>query len=286
MDPPHQPPKFLLGVLEPTISGTTPISIFAGDEGLSPSPTSPQEDRPFVTLTFAQSLDAKIAGVGGKQLALSGKESMVMTHWMRTMHDAILVGVGTALNDNPQLNTRHLPPLPGGSDIKYSLPRPIVLDTNLRSSAESKLLGNYRRGVGRRPWIIASAPEGSSGAATSWNEKKLALEQAGAKVVNVQSSEGRISIPHFLKTLRELGIRSLMVEGGADVIRSFLAAASPSTISSPAVDAIIVTVAPMFVGDAGVGYGRGLRTDQLPKLGLGKSEVFGRDSVIAMKVLS
>lgn len=88
------------------------------------------------------------------------------------------------------LPARHLPPLPGGSDIKYSLPRPIVLDTNLRSSAESKLLGNYRRGVGRRPWIIASAPEGSSGAATSWNEKKLALEQAGAKVVNVQSSEG------------------------------------------------------------------------------------------------
>lgn len=86
MDPPHQPPKFLLGVLEPTISGTTPISIFAGDEGLSPSPTSPQEDRPFVTLTFAQSLDAKIAGVGGKQLALSGKESMVMTHWCVPLH--------------------------------------------------------------------------------------------------------------------------------------------------------------------------------------------------------
>lgn len=79
-------------------------------------------DRPYVTLTFAQSLDAKIAGVNGQQLILSGKESMVMTHWyvqyliskgmefffyqarMRTMHDAILVGIGTALNDNPQLN--------------------------------------------------------------------------------------------------------------------------------------------------------------------------------------
>ncbi|KAG5340920.1 hypothetical protein C0989_012543 [Termitomyces sp. Mn162] len=61
-------------------------------------------DRPLVTLTFAQSIDAKIAGQHGKQLILSGKESMILTHWMRTMHDAILVGIGTALNDDPQLN--------------------------------------------------------------------------------------------------------------------------------------------------------------------------------------
>lgn len=62
-------------------------------------------DRPHVTLTFAQSLDAKIAGKHGKQLILSGKDSMLMTHWMRTMHNGIMVGVGTAVNDNPQLNS-------------------------------------------------------------------------------------------------------------------------------------------------------------------------------------
>jgi len=80
--------------------------------------------RPLVTLTFAQSLDGKIAGKEGKQLILSGRESMLMTHWydidskftyisipyysqgrMRTNHDAILVGIGTALNDDPQLNS-------------------------------------------------------------------------------------------------------------------------------------------------------------------------------------
>jgi 2,5-diamino-6-(ribosylamino)-4(3H)-pyrimidinone 5'-phosphate reductase len=80
--------------------------------------------RPLVTLTFAQSLDGKIAGKEGKQLILSGRESMLMTHWydidlkptyisipyysqgrMRTKHDAILVGIGTALNDDPQLNS-------------------------------------------------------------------------------------------------------------------------------------------------------------------------------------
>ena len=61
--------------------------------------------RPHVTLTYAQSLDACIAGVNGTQLILSGKESMQMTHWMRTMHDAILIGIGTLLNDDPQLNS-------------------------------------------------------------------------------------------------------------------------------------------------------------------------------------
>lgn len=69
----------------------------------------PPVDRPHVTLTYAQSLDAKIAGQDGKQLILSGKESMVMTHWMRTLHDAIMVGVGTAVNDDPQLNSLSLP---------------------------------------------------------------------------------------------------------------------------------------------------------------------------------
>lgn len=76
---------------------------------------------PSVTLTFAQSLDGKIAGSRGKQLILSGTDSMIMTHWyhpfrtkwsyllilgsrMRAMHDAIIVGIGTALNDDPQLN--------------------------------------------------------------------------------------------------------------------------------------------------------------------------------------
>ena len=78
---------------------------------------------PLVTLTFAQSCDAKIAGENGKQLLLSGKESMLMTHRfvsviiptsslkrtlirMRSLHDGILVGIGTALNDDPQLNSK------------------------------------------------------------------------------------------------------------------------------------------------------------------------------------
>lgn len=60
-------------------------------------------ERPFITLTFAQSLDGKISKKG-QQILISGKESLAMTHRLRSLHDGIMVGIGTALIDNPQLN--------------------------------------------------------------------------------------------------------------------------------------------------------------------------------------
>ena len=88
---------------------------------------------------------------------------------------------------------------------------------------------------------------------------------------------GTIAIPDLLATLRSLGVRSLMVEGGARVIRSFLEAArtqpaaqKEQTLGSPGgtgaatiVDALVVTVAPTIVGEAGVGYGSGLHPDKV-----------------------
>ncbi|EPT03508.1 hypothetical protein FOMPIDRAFT_127947 [Fomitopsis schrenkii] len=236
---------------------------------------------PYVTLTFAQSLDAKIAGQGGKQLALSGKESMVMTHWLRTLHDGILVGIGTASNDNPQLNTRHLPPLPAGSINRYHLPRPIILDTHLHLSVDCKLLKNYQAGVGRRPWVVtAPFPFDSDDPRVS---KKNSLETAGARTIETKVDDnGRISIPDLLFTLRELDIRSVMVEGGARVIQSFLAAEASHR---DCIDMVIITVSPTLVGDGGVGYGATLlSSDSLPRLRHVKTESFGRDAVIALEV--
>ena len=77
-----KPPQILLDSVFPTSSDLTGLSLYAGDDAVKiPTPLSPDSSRPYVTLTFAQSLDAKIAGKGGKQLTLSGKESLVMTHW-------------------------------------------------------------------------------------------------------------------------------------------------------------------------------------------------------------
>src|SRR5512135_1934375 len=98
-------------------------------------------DRPRVTLTYAQSLDGSIAARSGMPLALSGTESMHYTHQLRAAHDAILVGIGTVLSDDPRLNVR----LTGGLS-----PRPIVLDSSLRCPSTARCLE-----AGRRP-IVAT----------------------------------------------------------------------------------------------------------------------------------
>ncbi|KAF9469785.1 dihydrofolate reductase-like domain-containing protein [Collybia nuda] len=237
---------------------------------------------PHVTLTFAQSLDAKIGRRNGSQLILSGKESMIMTHWMRTMHGAILIGIGTALNDNPQLNTRHLPPPPPGA-APYHLPRPVILDAHLRLPPTCKLLVNYKSGTGRRPWVICATVSDDP----ERTRRLKALENAGARVIQVSGlaadimDEGvsTLPIPTILEALYASGIHSVMVEGGARVIGSFFSAKTPSGDSI--VDSLIVTVAPTFVGEDGVGYGQelGKKTQGFEYV---KAELIGRDMVVAM----
>ncbi|KAG9222404.1 hypothetical protein CCMSSC00406_0002739 [Pleurotus cornucopiae] len=227
--------------------------------------------RPRVTLTFAQSLDSKIAGQGGQQLILSGKESMIMTHWMRTMHDAIMVGIA-----------RHLPPrepdASNGHDNPYHLPRPIILDTNLRLKTDCKLVQNFKNGCGRRPWVVCAAPSSPDDAVFA--SKMKLLTDVGVRVIQVPTETGhQIDIRAMLRTLSELGVRSLMVEGGASVIKSFF-----TGVSNPSgnfVDAVIVTVAPVFVGQQGIGYDLNLQSSS--GLQHVHSEILGKDAVLMLR---
>ncbi|KAI0785320.1 dihydrofolate reductase-like domain-containing protein [Irpex lacteus] len=286
------PPRILLQTLFPHRANDSLLNGLSLHSGKvseeSGSPESRYSWRPHVTLTFAQSIDAKIAGKGGKQLILSGRESMVMTHWMRTMHDAIVVGIGTALNDDPQLNTRHLPPvfITEGYPHQWNLPRPIILDTQLQLPPTCKLLKNYKAGSGRRPWLFASKPKNPSDV-EGWNSRKEALKNAGAKIYTVAATDGYISLPDFLKILKTLGLRSLMVEGGAKIIQSFLKETQPGLDGKavPIVDSIIITVAPTIVGVDGLGYDCDL-TAQVSTLGQlehVQTELFGRDTVMAFR---
>lgn len=181
---------------------------------------------------------------------------MQMTHWLRSMHDAILVGIGTALNDDPQLNTRRLPP-------PHNLPRPIILDSHLRLSTSCKLLNNFRAGSGRRPWIISTPSQDPS-----WISRKDALEQAGANIIEIPSLNGRLSVPAVLQSLRDRDVRSLMVEGGATVIASFF--------SASVVDTLIITTAPTLVGDNGLGYTLAGSHQQFT---LAHTQLLGKDTV-------
>ncbi|KIM70313.1 hypothetical protein SCLCIDRAFT_1207634 [Scleroderma citrinum Foug A] len=251
------------------------LSVFS-----SRSDNERRSDIPSVTLTFAQSLDGKISGKDGKQLLLSCPESMLMTHWMRSMHDAILVGIGTALNDNPQLNTRLIP-----EGLRpTSLPRPVVLDAHLRLHVDCKLLNNFRQGTGLQPWIFCSSD--SLGA----RERRSALIAAGAVVFEVSCENGLLSIPQVLAELSKQGIKSLMVEGGATVINGFLKYAhKPYCQGDPlGLDTIIITTtAPILVGDDGTGYKVGFSEEQrndLPHLQHIRTEVMGKDSVAAVRI--
>ncbi|KAI9317498.1 dihydrofolate reductase-like domain-containing protein, partial [Dichotomocladium elegans] len=192
-------------------------------------------DRPYITLTYAQSLDGKIAAKEGQQLLLSGAESMAMTHRLRLLHDGILVGVRTVVIDNPQLNARHALQ----QDIEhYGQPRPIVVDTRrLEFPATCKLVQNYKQGTGKQPWVFTTtdAPK----------DKLLALEEAGVCVIQVSPGKEKDHRPDWasvLRKLRDLGIERLMIEGGAKVIQT----------SQTWADQWIVTTAPVMVGANGI----------------------------------
>jgi len=222
------------------------------------------DPRVRVTLTFAQSVDGKIAGANGKQIILSCKESMYMTHLMRAQHDTILVGIGTALNDNPQLNLRLLPPKDG-----QRAPVPVVLDSELRFRTDAKLAENFRSGVGERPIIVTKKMKDSDD--PEWDSRKRVLEEAGLLVIEVPIEQGRLSLKKLLLELQDMGVKNLMVEGGATVISSF--------INSGVVDRLVVTVCPNLVGDDGVSYNVG----KVPSLEYMSSQTVGRDTVMAWR---
>jgi 3,4-dihydroxy 2-butanone 4-phosphate synthase/GTP cyclohydrolase II len=176
--------------------------------------------RPFVTLAYAQSLDGSIASGGKRPLALSSAEAMALTHALRAAHDAILVGIGCVLADNPRLTVRLIP---GRS------PQPVVVDSTLRCPLTANLLMHN----GTSPWIVATNKADK--------KRQKLLEAAGATVIRLESPSGvRIDLSTLLKRLSKMGVSSIMVEGGAHIITSFLA--------ERLVDQVVVTIAPLLVG--------------------------------------
>ena len=188
---------------------------------------------PSVTLAWAQSWDGSICLRPGVGLALSNSASLRLTHHLRSLHDGILVGIGTVLADDPQLTVRECP---GPS------PQPIVLDSQLRIPAHARLCAPGQR----RCWVLSSVGASSS--------------RADIDIIDLPGdAQGHIALVDALQALWARGIRSLMVEGGANVITAFLKA--------QLVDALVLTVAPVFAGGyKAVGdMGHGARA-QLPRL--------------------
>ena len=172
------------------------------------------QSRPFVTLCFAQSLDGSLTTRAGETLRLSSASATRLTHQLRSLHDGILVGIGTVLADDPRLTVREWQ----GPD-----PQPIVLDSQLRLPATAQLCS----GGGKRCWVLTS-----NSALQSRDDCEL-LPIAG-------NGSAQIDLAAALLLLRQRGIRSLMVEGGASVLTAFLQA--------QLVDALVLTIAPQLIG--------------------------------------
>jgi len=175
---------------------------------------------PYVTLSYAQSLDGSLAGGTGRRLILSGEQSMQMTHRIRAENQAILVGIGTVLADDPQLTVRL---------VEGSNPQPVVLDSLLRIPLDSYLVARHPQ----KAWVFAS-PDAPA-------DRRQTLEALGLRVFTVPADpQGRLDLPRVCEILSENGIRSLMVEGGLEVISGFL--------GSDLVDRLVITISPRFAG--------------------------------------
>jgi len=153
---------------------------------------------------------------------LSGPDALRFTHALRARHDAILVGVGTVLADDPELRVR----LASGPS-----PQPIVVDSRVRTPIDAKLLGQ----PGRPVWIAATpVTEGD-------DDRRARIEAQGCRIVDCPAlPNGWVDLPALLRRLAREGVENVMVEGGARIITSFLEARL--------VDYALVTIAPQFLG--------------------------------------
>jgi diaminohydroxyphosphoribosylaminopyrimidine deaminase/5-amino-6-(5-phosphoribosylamino)uracil reductase len=197
---------------------------------------------PFVVLKYALTLDARLSESPHRPSVVTGAEARAETHRLRAGFDAIMVGSGTALADDPLLTAR------GAVVPRVPLAR-VVVDTEARLPPASRLLRTTDQG----PVLVLSAEDAPAA-------RRKALEQAGARVLVVPRGEGGLAIDAALERLRAEGIQSIFCEGGgrlgaallqADLVQRLYLFYAPRIFGEPAVPAF-----PGTFGPAGAGWRR------------------------------
>lgn len=201
---------------------------------------------PFVTISYAQTLDGSIAPLNRTRLDISSPTSFRLLHSLRARHDGVLVGINTVMADQPRLNVRD--PLPGVDiPLPEKQPRPIVIDSELRILEVEKLRLE-------RPIVCSCLLDGQSSieVETRWVQARMRLEALGGHLVACKRQGGQCDLGSCLTALKQrLGVNSILIEGGAGIIQSVL--------EEGLADQVVLTLRPCFFG----GY-RALRR-QLPK---------------------
>jgi len=209
---------------------------------------------PWVVMKAGMSLDGKISRRKGEGGAITSRASKLRVHELRDRLDALLIGIGTALIDDPSLTTRLGA---GGRD-----PLRVILDSTLRLPSGAKMLN---LDSSAQTWIFCGphAPM----------ERQKALEQAGAVIHRIAiDDQGRLQVKQVLQELGRSNITSVLVEGGAAVHGSFL--------QEKLVDQVILFTAPYFIGEAGTplltGYSLDTHETALEFTGV-TTEILGND---------
>jgi 5-amino-6-(5-phosphoribosylamino)uracil reductase/diaminohydroxyphosphoribosylaminopyrimidine deaminase/5-amino-6-(5-phosphoribosylamino)uracil reductase len=177
--------------------------------------------RPVVTLSYAQTLDGRLATSTGSSQWISGPESLRFSHELRAKHDAIMVGVGTVCKDDPRLTVR----LVAGQN-----PLRIVVDSTLRTPLTAAVLAE-----GAAPGTVLAVTNFAPAA------KRGKVHALGATVLCLPTNAGgRVDLVALLAALHQWGVGSVLVEGGAQMITALLQARL--------VDRLVVCVAPKILG--------------------------------------
>lgn len=183
-------------------------------------PPRRQRAMPFVTVHYAQTIDGRIASRTGDSRWVSGEDSLQLAHELRAAHDAVLVGIGTVLKDDPRLTVRLVP---GTSPVR------VVVDSKLRVPSTSNVLRDTTSRT-----IVATTPFASAAATRR-------VIETGAEVLQVPVNvAGEVDLRLLLERLRGLGITSVLVEGGRAIITSIL--------RGRLVDRLMVCIAPKILG--------------------------------------
>jgi len=164
------------------------------------------QQRPYVMLKLAVSADGKAGLANRKPAAITGEAARVRVFQMRAASDAIMVGIGTVLSDNPQLTCR----LPG---LFERSPVRVVLDATLKLPLATSVVATVRE---TPTWVFTSSKPSAIA--------EEILQQKGCKIFRVGDVDGRLDLDEVLKVLAEQGITRLMVEGGPQVAGAIAAA--------------------------------------------------------------
>ncbi|MDQ0328317.1 diaminohydroxyphosphoribosylaminopyrimidine deaminase/5-amino-6-(5-phosphoribosylamino)uracil reductase [Mesorhizobium sp. YL-MeA3-2017] len=182
--------------------------------------------RPEVVLKLALSADGMIGRKGDGQISITGDAARREVHLIRAETDAVLIGIGTALEDDPALTVR----LPG---LETRSPARIVLDRHIRLPENAKLVAE----ADRVPLYIAACAEADP-------HRRAALERRGVRFIGTETIDGRVALPELMEDLAALGMASVLVEGGAEVAKAFL--------DEGLVDRIVLFTGPETIGEGGI----------------------------------